>query len=93
MMVPRFARRTDGVCPSALLHGTSRKVFQKHNIKSEAEIRIRITGQQNLSDTIILIRPFTHLLMQAYCQFGDKYIQTQRPGGYDANLQGRNNNL
>jgi iron complex outermembrane receptor protein len=47
-----------------------------------------ITGQQNLSDNDYPYQPsYSFAEVGAYYLFGNRYIQTSRPGGYDANLK------
>jgi TonB-dependent starch-binding outer membrane protein SusC len=47
-----------------------------------------ITGQQNLGDNDYPYQPsYTFAEAGAYYQFGNTYIQTARPGGYDSNLK------
>jgi len=80
-----------GLFPSAAFAwNISKENFFRKNIMSNLKLRLGygITGQQNLSDNDYPYQAiYTFADAGAYYQFGDKYIQTSRAGGYDANLK------
>lgn len=89
----RFAPATRwGLFPSAALawHISKENFLSGNSFLSNLKLRLGygITGQQNLGNNDY---PYQALYMfgepGAYYQFGPNYIQTARPGGYDANLK------
>ncbi|NSW95705.1 MAG: SusC/RagA family TonB-linked outer membrane protein, partial [Bacteroidales bacterium] len=80
-----------GLFPSvALAWNISREGFFNTGVVSNLKLRLGygITGQQNLSDN-----DYPYQAVYAFSEpgasylFGNTYIQTARPGGYDANLK------
>ena len=80
-----------GLFPSAAFAWTiSKESFFTNNIVSNLKLRLGygVTGQQNLSDNDYPYQPvYKFGESGAYYQFGNRYVQTARPGGYDANLK------
>jgi iron complex outermembrane receptor protein len=88
----RFSPATRwGLFPSAAFAwNISKENFFKNNVLTNLKLRLGygITGQQNLSnDDYPYQAVYTFAEPGAYYQFGPQYIQTSRPGGYDANLK------
>ena len=88
----RFAPATRwGLFPSAAFAwNISKEGFFGDNVISNLKLRLGygITGQQNItSDDYPYQAKYTFSDPGAYYQFGNSYIQTARPAGYDANLK------
>ena len=88
----RFAPESRwGLFPSAAFAwNIAREEF--FNVEPISILKLRlgygITGQQNLGDNDYPYQPsYTFAEAGAYYQFGDTYIQTARPGGYDSKLK------
>ena len=80
-----------GLFPSAAFAwNISKESFFANRIVSNLKLRLGygITGQQNLTDDDYPYQAvYTFADVGAYYQFGNIYIQTARPSGYDANLK------
>lgn len=88
----RFAPESRwGLFPSvALAWNIAREEFFNFEPVSILKLRLGygITGQQNLGDNDYPYQPsYTFSEAGAYYQFGNTYIQTARPGGYDSKLK------
>jgi TonB-linked SusC/RagA family outer membrane protein len=80
-----------GLFPSAAFAwNISKEGFFGDRIVSNLKLRLGygVTGQQNLtSDDYPYQAKYTYASPGAYYQFGNIYVQTARPAGYDANLK------
>ncbi|MCX6334565.1 MAG: TonB-dependent receptor [Bacteroidia bacterium] len=89
----RFSPETRwGLFPSAALawNVTKESFLANNKILSNLKLRLGygITGQQNLGDNDYPYQAnYKFADLGAYYQFGGNYVQTARPGGYDANLK------
>jgi len=88
----RFSPETRwGLFPSAAAAwNISKESFFANQFVSNLKLRLGygITGQQNLSDNDYPYQAvYTFADVGAYYQFGNRYVQTSRAGGYDANLK------
>lgn len=88
----RFSKETRwGLFPSAAFAWTvSKEPFFQNDIVSNLKLRLGygITGQQNLSnDDYPYQAVYRFAETGAYYQFGNTYVQTARPSGYDRNLK------
>jgi TonB-linked SusC/RagA family outer membrane protein len=88
----RFSPKTRwGLFPSAALAWTvSKESFFANDIVSDLKLRLGygITGQQNISQSDYPYQAiYVYAEPGAYYQFGNTYIQTARPDGYDSKLK------
>lgn len=77
-----------GVFPAAAV---AFKVFDNKGRGDISSLKVRlgwgITGQQEIGDYYVHLPRYLASFENASYQFGDTYVQTLRPGGYDSNIK------